>query len=171
MTDTDFSKATERPWKQHLVDSTLIVSASGGAIVAKVEGDYDTGWQEMEANAGLIVAAVNAFDPEREKKVEALVVDNERLFGALQKIANGDGVYGAQAHEYKQTARAAIAGCAATRETADKVIEALEEAEEYFDNRADADQPPGSVPIPNKEMVLLCAVREALHSLKGGDNG
>lgn len=31
------------------------------------------------------------------------------LLKALEEIANGDGIYGAQAHEYKQIAHAAIA--------------------------------------------------------------
>ena len=73
MTDTDFSKATERPWKLHMLDDTAIVPASGGPALASAEGDYSLQSDEMEANAALIVAAVNAFDPEREKKVEALV--------------------------------------------------------------------------------------------------
>lgn len=32
----------------------------------------------------------------------------DRLREALRKIANGEGVYGQQAHEYKQIARAAL---------------------------------------------------------------
>ncbi|QQM29342.1 hypothetical protein JET14_13515 [Martelella lutilitoris] len=36
-------------------------------------------------------------------------VDASALIEALKQIANGDGVYGAQAHEYKQIARAALA--------------------------------------------------------------
>ena len=38
-----------------------------------------------------------------------LRAQNAALVEALEKIANGDGVYGAQAHEYKQIARAALA--------------------------------------------------------------
>lgn len=41
----------------------------------------------------------------RAEKAEA---GAERLAAALEKIASGDGVYGAQAHEYKQIARAAL---------------------------------------------------------------
>lgn len=37
------------------------------------------------------------------------VTEIERLRNALEQIANGDGVYGAQAFEYKQVARAALA--------------------------------------------------------------
>lgn len=44
-------------------------------------------------------ACLNMQDPERD--VAALVE-------ALRKIASGDGVYGAQAHEYKEIARAAL---------------------------------------------------------------
>jgi hypothetical protein len=39
------------------------------------------------------------------------------MYEALEKIANGDGVYGAQAHEYKQIARAALAASPSGRET------------------------------------------------------
>lgn len=43
------------------------------------------------------------------------------------------------------------------------LIETLKECEEYFDNRADADQPSGdSYPTPNEEMKILVAVRQAL---------
>lgn len=49
----------------------------------------------------------------------------------------------------------------------DDVIEALQEAEAYFDKRADAeyftDRPQ---PVGNEEMRLLCLVRKAL---KGGE--
>ena len=44
-----------------------------------------------------------------------------------------------------------------------RLREALEECEEYFDNRADAGQPVGSGPIPNVEMELLTTVRAALN--------
>lgn len=41
--------------------------------------------------------------------------------------------------------------------------EALRECEEFFDERADADQPAGcDSPIPNDEMTMLVKVRAAL---------
>lgn len=40
--------------------------------------------------------------------VAQMLCDAERFRPALEKIANGDGVYGAQAHEYKQIARTAL---------------------------------------------------------------
>lgn len=44
-----------------------------------------------------------------------------------------------------------------------KAHEALEECWEYFDQRADADQPPGDAyPTPNEEMKLLTMVEETL---------
>lgn len=49
------------PWRLHLVDSTAIIG-SDGECIAKVEGDYKQDWQRMEANAALIVRAVNAHD-------------------------------------------------------------------------------------------------------------
>ena len=44
-----------------------------------------------------------------EAKIQRLAKVNEDLLEALKKIDAGEGVYGAQAHEYKQIARAAIA--------------------------------------------------------------
>lgn len=45
-----------------------------------------------------------------DKQVAALRAENARLREALEKIAAGDGVYGQQAGEYKETARAALQG-------------------------------------------------------------
>lgn len=42
------------------------------------------------------------------------------------------------------------------------LIETLAECRDYFDDRADADQPSGEFPRPNEEMKLLMAVKEAL---------
>lgn len=47
---------------------------------------------------------------------------------------------------------------------------ALEECEEYFDGKADADQPVGcDHPIPNEEMRLLTTVREALSTITAAE--
>jgi len=49
-----------------------------------------------------------------------------------------------------------------------EMFEALEEMEEYLDQRADADQPPGyDAPIGNEEMRLLMTVRSALSKARG----
>jgi hypothetical protein len=40
----------------------------------------------------------------------------------------------------------------------DQMRAALLECREYFDERADADQPSGSQPIPNEEMRLLMEI-------------
>lgn len=43
------------------------------------------------------------------------------------------------------------------------LLETLRECEEYFDNRADAEYfPDSAAPVPNKEMTLLTAIREAI---------
>lgn len=42
------------------------------------------------------------------------------------------------------------------------LIETLLECQEYFDQRADADQPSGECARPNEEMKMLVAVRQAL---------
>lgn len=58
---TDFSKATPRPWKLAAPDDTTIIGAN--EEVAHACGDYDNydDFSRMEANAALIVAAVNAY--------------------------------------------------------------------------------------------------------------
>ncbi|QIG76671.1 hypothetical protein EVC28_047 [Rhizobium phage RHph_I1_23] len=49
---------------------------------------------------------------------------------------------------------------------ASEVIEALHECEDYFDNKADSDCDQDGF-IPNKEMMLLSKVREAISSIEG----
>ncbi|WP_190241463.1 hypothetical protein [Rhizobium sp. N122] len=49
---------------------------------------------------------------------------------------------------------------------APEVLEALLQCEDYFDNKADADCDQDGF-IPNKEMVLLSKVREAISSVEG----
>lgn len=44
------------------------------------------------------------------KLMREAAAEIERLQAALQRIAVGEGVYGAQAHEYKQIARSALEG-------------------------------------------------------------
>jgi len=61
------AKATSGPWKQHLVDDTTIVASDfeigttwpGGGLCA--DRDFVASTEIHEANAALIVAAVNAF--------------------------------------------------------------------------------------------------------------
>lgn len=45
---------------------------------------------------------------EGKRAISALQREADGLREALERIAAGDGVYGAQAHEYKQIARAAL---------------------------------------------------------------
>lgn len=44
------------------------------------------------------------------ERLERLTTERDVLRAALNRIALGDGYYGAQAREYKQVARAALAG-------------------------------------------------------------
>lgn len=54
--------------------------------------------------------------------------------------------------------------------SAPDLFEALRECEEFFDERADADQPAGcDSPIPNEEMKVLLKVRAALLKATQGD--
>ena len=49
------------------------------------------------------------------------------------------------------------------------LLEALERCEEYFDERADTDQPAAcDGPIPNEEMCMQMMVRAALSKATGG---
>lgn len=94
-------KATPRPWriianKGDFNQSIWIGSEPFHSICEVRNGaeDDEYGGEEAErANAALIVKAVNNFDD---------------LVAVLEQIAIGEGVYGAQAHEYKQIARAAL---------------------------------------------------------------
>ncbi len=48
-----------------------------------------------------------------------------------------------------------------------ELVEALEDCAEYFEDLADANQPSGSSPIPNKEMQLMVAIESAISKVKG----
>lgn len=48
-----------------------------------------------------------------------------------------------------------------------EVREVLEALEDYFDNRADADQAPGDTPTPNEEMRHQVAIRALLAKMEG----
>ncbi|WP_157970119.1 hypothetical protein [Pelagibacterium sediminicola] len=74
-------------------------------------------------------------------------------------------IYGPAFAERSEVGRTAIANavlCAA----APNMLEALYEAEEYFDNRADADHD-GTGFVPNEEMKLLTVVRAAIAKATG----
>lgn len=57
---------------------------------------------------------------------------------------------------------------AALQQRLDAVSGALRECREYFDQRADADQPIGSHPIANEELKMLILIDEALASIGEG---
>jgi hypothetical protein len=49
-------KISRAPWKTHLVNETVVVSADG-EIVAQIDGDYDNDAERMAADAVLISLA------------------------------------------------------------------------------------------------------------------
>jgi len=58
--------------------------------------------------------------------------------------------------------------CKALQTQRAELLACLEECREYFDGRADADQPSGAVsPIANEEMVLLMKVEAAIAGARG----
>ena len=61
--------------------------------------------------------------------------------------------------------REAADALAAKDATITRMAEALDQCEDYFDNRADAEYFTDSpTPVPNEEMTLLCVVRAALEA-------
>lgn len=76
------------PWRISKFFPEIVMGADGSWAADCVN------FHCSKANAAFIVKACNAHD---------------ELVEALTRIANGDGVYGAQAHEYKTIARAALA--------------------------------------------------------------
>jgi hypothetical protein len=128
---TDFSKATERPWKvrrSNDLSGDVGITADGlpnvlAETFAAIRDRNERSVDEASANAALIVAAVNAFDPEREKKVEALVEAIEEVIAATGAYLPPDGI--------------------SPQECLNRILGATD----------------------NKKIV------DALHSLKGGENG
>lgn len=123
MTDTDFSKATPRPWRIDNFHDRRILNEGGSHICTAYLFSPPITRGEAEANAALIVAAVNAFDPDREKKVGALVEAIEEVIAATGAYLPPDGI--------------------SPQECLNRILGATD----------------------NKKIV------DALHSLKGGENG
>lgn len=69
---------------------------------------------------------------------------------------------------YIRDLEARLAGIPDHAAIMEEVVEVLGDLEEYFDNRADADQAPGDTPTPNTEMRHLTAVQAILAKLGGG---
>lgn len=59
------SKISRAPWKTHLVNETVVVSADG-EIVAQIEGDYDNDAERMAVDARLISLAPEMAEALRE---------------------------------------------------------------------------------------------------------
>lgn len=64
---------------------------------------YYNSWEKEESDDGYWVKY-----EDHAAELAALRAENERLREALKSIANGDGIYGAQAWEYKRIAREAL---------------------------------------------------------------
>lgn len=74
MTDTDFSKATEWPGIPKTLSPQHLRELADGLANANAEAE-----RICEA----IVVAMKAYDPERERKVEALVEAGQKTLDAL----------------------------------------------------------------------------------------
>jgi len=79
------SVAAPRPWRQSLTDDTMILTAA-------IDGDYNSPdeWPVMEANAALIVFAVNNLPAllRAASERDAAVREAERLREAMLSAAN-----------------------------------------------------------------------------------
>lgn len=76
-----------------------------GATKSEIIDAIHAGANQSEI-ARLERAIWRLFD--RTSGIDRLIKDRQRLRNALQQIANGDGIYGMQAGEYKQIARKAL---------------------------------------------------------------
>jgi hypothetical protein len=93
-------KATKGPWRQHLVDDTVIIDYDGNTIAETFpEGgvddkiDYDTDTEQREHNAAFIAAARDAL-PAALDEIERLRAENEKLREALKPFARLRRVFG-----------------------------------------------------------------------------
>ena len=79
--------------------------------VTNIDGEYDSAddkaaVEEMDA---ILDPAFKLLDEVKSKPRGKLLQPSYIMAEALRQIANGEGTYGAQANEYKQLARAALA--------------------------------------------------------------
>lgn len=83
------AKATPGPWKISLTDDTSIINADRREVCT-ADGDYNSpdDWPLMEANAALIVAAVNSLP--------ALLSERDALRAGLEHLANASDAVGIQ---------------------------------------------------------------------------
>jgi len=84
------SVAAPRPWRQSLTDDTMILTMDSREVAA-IDGDYNSPdeWPVMEANAALIVFAVNNLPAllRAASERDAAVREAERLREAMLSAA------------------------------------------------------------------------------------
>ena len=103
------------PAKPLAPEMAPIIQAAIDKTTAAIVAERNRWCQEADARTESLAAMRQQRD-EFERLMagfcdqrDAARTDARKFRTALEKIASGDGVYGAQAHEYKQIARAALA--------------------------------------------------------------
>lgn len=105
------SVAAPRPWRQSLTDDTMILTMDSREVAA-IDGDYNSPdeWPTMEANAALIVFAVNNLPAllraasERDAAVREVGELREALLGAEKAVQAAFGQADAEFRDHDKRA-------------------------------------------------------------------
>lgn len=102
-------KATEGPWKTHLVDDTSVVSLTGtdscttcDSSQAEREDGYNIEYERMETGATFIAHA--------RTDIPALLADRDRLVEALQYVLEDAGLVPRATSKCREVVRQALEG-------------------------------------------------------------
>ena len=137
----------------------LIDRLRKGAVYIHEKGSLAVAEQDLREAADAIQAQAE-FIEDLNASIANLNEVHEAKIQALQDEA------GVWAKSQKDLLHDFAAASTGTQKEIAKLREVLLDCREYFDGRADADQPSGEQPTPNEEMTLLVGIDEVLATAK-----
>ena len=88
-TKPDTSAATPRPWKleRHRGNGLFIVSCGEMNVIAEIREYPGEEGVESDANAGILVAGANSYNPEQDEKVRELIRAADAVVGEFIEMS------------------------------------------------------------------------------------